>query len=137
MSKDRMIKVVVPPKLELSDPAYNPAFDVDVPQYEWKTIAQYKQEKEVERHKYTIEWYEKHRQADAVVVNQQGIPLYALYHAPEAHHEEAVAHLFKSLRAIKYFDDEVTDMELDQPTPPSSGDSKPPSDTKSNIRGVK
>lgn len=97
----KLIKVAIPPPLTFADPAYNPAFDVDTQQYKWITIAQYKQEQEVKKHKYTIEWYEKHKQADAIVVNQDGVPLYALYQAPEAHHEEAVAQLFKHLRAIK------------------------------------
>lgn len=74
---------------------------------DWKIIAQYRHEKEAERHRYEKEWYEKHCQADVLVVNQNGVPLYAVYKHPAAGHEESVAHLFKTLRAQKYFEDEL------------------------------
>jgi hypothetical protein len=94
MSKadDKLIKILIPPELTLADKNYNPAYDI--PQYEWKTVAQYKEEKR-------LEWLEQHRNASALVVNQEGTPLYALYTSPYGSNEEAVHQLFKHLRAIK------------------------------------
>ena len=90
-SKDhRLVRIPIPPKLTLADPAYNPAFDI--PQYEWKTIGQFNREREVE-------WLKEHSRASALIVNQDGTPLYALYKSPGADHDEMVGHLFKTLRA--------------------------------------
>lgn len=98
MNNDNLIKILIPPKLKLSDKAHNPAFDI--PQYEYKTIASFRKERETE-------FLKSHQKASALIVNQNGTPLYALYVSPQAQHEEAVAHLFKTLRAQKYNDWEL------------------------------
>jgi len=91
MNNDKaLIKVPIPPELTYEDRAYNP--DLDMPQYEWKTVGQYKDERR-------MDWLKDHHKADVVVVNQEGTPLYALYTSPYGSHEEATYHLFKTLRA--------------------------------------
>lgn len=88
-----LMKIPIPPELTIADPAYNPAFDI--PQYEWKTVSQWKSE-------LTKDWHVKHAKADALIVNQNGTPLFALYKSPEADHNEMVHSLFRQLRANKF-----------------------------------
>ena len=100
MTKDILVKIPIPPKLELGGKEFpNPAYNV--PTYEYKTVSSYKL-----WHEHVLEWYEKHKNASALVVNQDGQPLYALYAAPAADHAKMVDGVFKMLRAQRYSEDE-------------------------------
>jgi hypothetical protein len=90
MKDNGLMQIPIPRKLTLDDGNFNPSYDM--PHYEWKTFAEYKHER-------TNEWWKQHAHASAVVVNQDGVPLYALYKAPYADHEEMLSQLFKQTRA--------------------------------------
>lgn len=90
------IKVPIPPKLDIASPNYNPAFNI--PQYEYRTVASFEAERES---KITREFLTKHKEADVLVCNQSGTPLYALYKTPFATHNESTEYLFKMIRANK------------------------------------
>ena len=101
-AKRQYIKRIIPPKivLDLGKEIPNPAYDT--PTYEMMTLAEYEGWQ-------TREWYEQHKYATAIVVNQSGAPLYAMYKSPQADHDESTAHLFKTLRADRLNDWEHDD----------------------------
>ncbi len=98
---DRPIRIPKPTPTEYTT---QPIDSTHVPlEYRWMTVGAYYDQRNREASK---EWYDKHKGASAIVVNQDGDALYALYVSPLGSHNESVDHLFKTLRARKYFEDE-------------------------------
>lgn len=98
---DRPMRVPVAHKLSFAPEPLDPA--ASTLEYEWTTVGRYLDERE---QKASREWYEKHRQATVLVLNQDGDALYALYVSPLGSHNESVDHLFKVMRSVRYSEDE-------------------------------